>query len=367
MSQTPQAGTGDSVSRFAVMTALLSSTMTAIFSCVNFFAFNCYVCTTQILGFLPSIQNVRPLSTQCRSLSVFTLWDALRYLYLQVSAQRFEPGGFIEPRRFRIIFPQVDTWPISRWPSRPIWDEIPTTILQSWFVTTPSWRRTFSKISSLLNLLCTATTQLNLLEILLRLVRAFDQGSLKAVLRLFRSTCESYRWSIPLSLVETVCVCVCVCVCEGSHWGLSRSRISQSLLRLNNTWRHTSSISLIESLVDQASFKVFLWLSMKHLSKFFLRLFGSTCESCRFWEILVGFVRALTNDSTYCAESFAGSNFARTDPAEDARKQHRNTGGSPQRWQRSTLLSKEMWAQGCEMSDVRCQMSDSRCLMSDVW
>ena len=29
----------------------------------------------------------------------------IRYLYLQVSAQRFEPGGFVEPRRFRIIFP----------------------------------------------------------------------------------------------------------------------------------------------------------------------------------------------------------------------------------------------------------------------
>ena len=32
----------------------------------------------------------------------------------------------------------VDTSPISRWPSRPIWDEIPTTILQSWFATIPS-------------------------------------------------------------------------------------------------------------------------------------------------------------------------------------------------------------------------------------
>ena len=27
------------------------------------------------------------------------------YLHLRVSVQRFEPGGFIEPRRFRIIFP----------------------------------------------------------------------------------------------------------------------------------------------------------------------------------------------------------------------------------------------------------------------
>ena len=52
-----------------------------------------------------NIQNVSPLSTQCRPRSVFTLWDALRYLYLRVSVQRFEPGGFIEPRRFRIIFP----------------------------------------------------------------------------------------------------------------------------------------------------------------------------------------------------------------------------------------------------------------------
>ena len=32
----------------------------------------------------------------------------------------------------------VDTSPISRWPSRPICDKIPTAILQSWFVTNPS-------------------------------------------------------------------------------------------------------------------------------------------------------------------------------------------------------------------------------------
>jgi len=56
----------------------------------------------------------------------------------------FEPGVFIEPRRFRIIFPEVDTSPISRWPSRPIWDEIPTTILQSWSVPIPSWYPTHS-------------------------------------------------------------------------------------------------------------------------------------------------------------------------------------------------------------------------------
>ena len=30
------------------------------------------------------------------------------------------------------------TSPISQWPSRPIWDEIPTTILQSWFAPIPS-------------------------------------------------------------------------------------------------------------------------------------------------------------------------------------------------------------------------------------
>jgi len=72
----------------------------------------------------------------------FHSWDALRCLYLRVSAQRFEPGGFIEPGRFRIFFPYVDTSPISQWPSRSIWDEIPTTILQNWsrFVTNPSPR-----------------------------------------------------------------------------------------------------------------------------------------------------------------------------------------------------------------------------------
>ena len=51
----------------------------------------------------------------------FSLSEISEILYLRVSAQRFEPGGFIEPRRFRIIFPSVDTSPISRWLSRPIW------------------------------------------------------------------------------------------------------------------------------------------------------------------------------------------------------------------------------------------------------
>jgi len=44
---------------------------TAIFSCVNNFAFNYY--SRPILRLLPNIQNVRPLTTQCRSVSVFIL------------------------------------------------------------------------------------------------------------------------------------------------------------------------------------------------------------------------------------------------------------------------------------------------------
>jgi len=44
----------------------------------------------------------------------------------------------INKAKRRIIFPYVDTSPISRWPSRLIWDEIPTTILQSWFDPIPS-------------------------------------------------------------------------------------------------------------------------------------------------------------------------------------------------------------------------------------
>jgi len=71
---------------------------------------------------------------------------SLRYLYLRVSAQRFEPGGFIEEvsNNFSVSWVLVETSPISRWPSRPIWVEIPTTILQSWFVPIPSRLLSFS-------------------------------------------------------------------------------------------------------------------------------------------------------------------------------------------------------------------------------
>jgi len=111
-----------------VMTAQLWSTTRAIFSWVNNFASSYkfqLLFTTYILGLLPNIQNVGPLSTQCRSLSVFTVWDDLKYLYLRVSAHRFEPGGFIKPNNFSVdtlvthISVKVDTSPISRWPSRP--------------------------------------------------------------------------------------------------------------------------------------------------------------------------------------------------------------------------------------------------------
>jgi len=105
-----------------------------IFPWVNNFASNSYLQPR----FWYYCQNVRPLSTQCRSLSVFNLWHALWYLYLRVSAQRFEPGDFIKLRRFRkkirksTHHPYLDDY-LCRF-----WDEIPTTILQRWFVTIPS-------------------------------------------------------------------------------------------------------------------------------------------------------------------------------------------------------------------------------------
>ena len=88
---------------FDVITDELWSTIRTIFSSVN----ECVSTVTYDLDpgitiVLPNRQNDRPLSTQCRSLSVSTLWDALRYLYLRVSAQRFEPGGFIKPNIFSV-------------------------------------------------------------------------------------------------------------------------------------------------------------------------------------------------------------------------------------------------------------------------
>ena len=77
-------------------------------------------------GLLPNIRNIIPIS-----LSVCTLRDDLRSLYLRVSAQRLEPGSFIEPTRF----PLVNTSPISWY--RPDLGREPSTILHSWFATIP--------------------------------------------------------------------------------------------------------------------------------------------------------------------------------------------------------------------------------------
>jgi len=89
---------------FAVINAQLWSTMTAVFSWVDGFAFNYYI-RPRSWGYCQIFKTIDLFLLNARSLSIFTLWDAVRYLYLWVSAQRFEPGGFIEPRRFRIIFP----------------------------------------------------------------------------------------------------------------------------------------------------------------------------------------------------------------------------------------------------------------------
>jgi len=58
----------------------------------------------------------------CEILVLRVWWNLLVRIFANLcAAQRFEPaaGGFIKPRRFRIIFPLVDTSPISRWPSLP--------------------------------------------------------------------------------------------------------------------------------------------------------------------------------------------------------------------------------------------------------
>jgi len=102
MAQTPQAGTDNSVSRFRRYHCSTVINSDSYFPVGEQFCIRLLL-TTQILGLLQNIQNVRPLSTQC-SLFPFSLPYGI-YLYLRVSAQRFEPGGFIEPRRFRIILP----------------------------------------------------------------------------------------------------------------------------------------------------------------------------------------------------------------------------------------------------------------------
>ena len=71
-----------------------------IFSWVNNFAFNCYLRPRS----WDYCQLFYSMQVSFRFHSLRTLWDALRHLYLRISAQRFEPGGLIEQRRFRIIF-----------------------------------------------------------------------------------------------------------------------------------------------------------------------------------------------------------------------------------------------------------------------
>jgi len=83
---------------FAVIIAQLWSTIRSIFLWVDNFAFN-YYSRPRFWEYC----QIFKMSYLFRSLSVFTPRDALRYLYLRVSTQRFEPRGFIEPRRFQII------------------------------------------------------------------------------------------------------------------------------------------------------------------------------------------------------------------------------------------------------------------------
>jgi len=174
---------------------------------------------------------------------------------------------------------------------------------------------------------------------------------------------------------DCVCVCVCVCVCEGSHLDLSQSRISQSLLRLNNTWRDTSSISLIESLVDQASFKVFLWLSMRHLSKFFWDFLDRLVRAVDFERYSLDLwgpsqttrliVPSLLRGQTLrglTPQKMPANNLA---TLEECRKDDRGQLCSVRRCghRAARCQMADVW---CQMSNVRCQMADVRCLMSDV-
>jgi len=88
---------------FAVITAQLWSTITAIFSWLNKFAFNCYL-RPRSWDYC-QIFKTTDLFLLNAGLFQFSLSEMLWDTSISVSAQRFEPGGFIKPRRFRIIFP----------------------------------------------------------------------------------------------------------------------------------------------------------------------------------------------------------------------------------------------------------------------
>jgi len=83
----------------------------------------------------------------------------------------------------------------------------------------------------------------------------------------------------------------------------------------------------------------------------------------------------------YCAESFAGSNLARIDPAKEPRIEPRNIGGSPQRWAKvnsaqsgdlgtglweATWLSKRTFEERYLTSHICYLLSDICYLLSDI-
>ena len=88
---------------FAVITVQLWSTMTTIFSSMNNFSFNCYLRPRSWNYY--QIFKTTYLLLLNSGLFPFSLSEMLWDTYLRVFVQRFEPGGFIEQRRFRIIFP----------------------------------------------------------------------------------------------------------------------------------------------------------------------------------------------------------------------------------------------------------------------
>jgi len=119
---------------FVFITAQLWSTISTVFLRVNNFAFNyylrprfwdyCQIFKTTGL-FLLNHAGLFPFSLSQK------LWDTCISEYLHKDSN-------LEVSMNREIYSWVDTSPISQWPSRPIRDEITTTILQSWFATIPS-------------------------------------------------------------------------------------------------------------------------------------------------------------------------------------------------------------------------------------
>ena len=145
MAQTPQAGTCDSVSRFRRSRFRRSHCSTVI----NYDSY-----FLMIILFLIVIYDLDSRITaeysKCQT-SFYSMQVSFRFHSLRCSETPVSPSICTKIRTWRFHRTEEvsnnfsETWPTSRWPSRSIWDKIPNTILQSWFVPIPSPERSLAR------------------------------------------------------------------------------------------------------------------------------------------------------------------------------------------------------------------------------